>query len=108
MYVTTFGPVCWVSSRTRIGIETLPWIYRPILTLMKKDDSPAARILLHWSNNERPATLYLYPSGVMSRYASWFAAENWQWRFRQVVEDRSTDVVLYSEVRWEFRNAAQR
>ena len=110
IYIATFGPACWVSSRTGIGIEALPWIYRPILALMRIDDSPAdlrLRLTLAPLGGKGPTTLYFYPSGIMSRYASAFAAENWQWRFLQAVEDQPTAIVRVSEGRWEFRNAAQ-
>jgi hypothetical protein len=110
-YPLSFGPACWVSSRTEIGIESLPVIYRPILTLMKIDDSPAdlrLRLTLAPLGGKGPTTLYFYPSGIASRYADWFAAENWQWRFLQAVEDQPTAIVRVSEGRWEWRDASKR
>ena len=34
LYVASFGPACWFSSRTHIGIFNLPTVYRPILATL--------------------------------------------------------------------------
>ena len=36
LYVASFGPACWFSSRTRIGNFNLPTVYRPILSAMSR------------------------------------------------------------------------
>lgn len=34
LYSLSFGPACWISSRTGIGKNVLPTIYRPLLAAM--------------------------------------------------------------------------
>jgi hypothetical protein len=33
-YPLSFGPACWISSRTGMGVYKLPTLYRPILYAM--------------------------------------------------------------------------
>ena len=33
-YPLSFGPACWISSRTGIGVFTIPSAYRPVLWAM--------------------------------------------------------------------------
>lgn len=111
LYVASFGPACWLSSRTGIGRKSLPAMYRPMLMLMKIDDSPADvrhRITTYPLTESRPITLYFYPSGVVSKYASWFAAENWEWRQFAVFENQPDPVVRITDGSWEWRDATQK
>lgn len=108
MYVVSFGPACWVSSRAAIALQVLPTVYRPILMLMKIDDSPAdLRARLTRSLGGSTTRLYFYPSGVVSQYASCFAAENWKWRFHADFEDHPDPVVRLTEGNWEWRDSSK-
>jgi hypothetical protein len=31
LYVLSFGPACWITSRTEIGAGILPTLYRPMI-----------------------------------------------------------------------------
>ena len=44
LYVLSFGPVCWLNSRTEKGETALAFIYRPVGWVMKANQ-PAANIL---------------------------------------------------------------
>jgi hypothetical protein len=46
LYPLSFGPACWVTSRTGIGILYLPDVYRPVLWAMSCGG--VAAHLLNW------------------------------------------------------------
>jgi hypothetical protein len=48
LYVASFGPACWFTSRTHIGIVNLPTVYRPILSAMSESRN-AARVVRWYS-----------------------------------------------------------
>ena len=60
LYVASFGPACWISSRTNIGASAVSVIYQPILRL------PAAG----------PETMINEP---LVWYAYLGAADCWDW-----------------------------
>ncbi len=111
LYVVSFGPACWLSSRSGFGRQELTTIYRPILMLMNIDDSPSDLIPRLTptapSDHGRWVTLYFYPSGIVSRYANCLAAEHWEWRFRQVFEYQPTRIVRDTDGDWEWCDAAK-
>jgi hypothetical protein len=41
IYVLSFGPACWISSHSGIGVYALPKVYRPILEAMSSSRSVA-------------------------------------------------------------------
>jgi hypothetical protein len=59
LYVASFGPACWMSSRTRKGNELLPTFYRPIVACLLIETPPIGR-LFRW-------------------YADLCSAKNWGW-----------------------------
>src|SRR5260370_1286604 len=36
-YSLSFGPACWISSRTSVGASRLPVIYRPMMWVISRD-----------------------------------------------------------------------
>ena len=40
-YPLSFGPACWITARTGIGVYTLQRVYRPILYAMSRSRSVA-------------------------------------------------------------------
>src|SRR5262249_16114163 len=40
-YPLSFGPACWISSRTGVGYFVLPMVYRPILDAMSRSRNVA-------------------------------------------------------------------
>ena len=81
LYVASFGPACWLSSRLGHGAGILPVIYRPIVRNMEHSKP-------NWSSYSSPGAKLpsvgdtMYHSsrgGVISWYAGLLAAEGWQW-----------------------------
>jgi hypothetical protein len=58
LYVASFGPACWITSRTKIGYKTIPVAYRPILWGMAHNDKF---------------------SKVLRSYTEFMAAPDWHW-----------------------------
>jgi hypothetical protein len=58
LYALSFGPACWITSRTKIGYKTIPVAYRPILWGM--------------AHNDRF-------SKVLRSYTEFMAAPDWHW-----------------------------
>ena len=93
LYPISFGPACWLASRTGIGASALPAIYRPVISTMNpggitggiKETMPAGSYESSTSHATVPPTqtLRFYPSGIVSRYAPLLAADGWQWRWGQ-------------------------
>jgi hypothetical protein len=73
-YPLSFGPACWISSRTGIGVYKLPTLYRPILSAMSRRGSVTN--LCRW-------------------YAQLGAAPDWNW---VDVSDSAGPVWLWSRV----------
>src|SRR5579872_7160666 len=73
LFVASFGPVCWISSRAERGARFVSQIYRPLMTVSSHSDT---------------ATEFAYA------YPEVFAAEHWSWAWVQFA-DRE-------EPHWEF------
>jgi len=73
-YVLSFGPACWFSSHTGIGVFALRTVYRPILNAMSSSRNVAQ--LCHW-------------------YAKAGARSGWCW---VDVSDSAGPIWLWSEV----------
>ena len=112
-YPISFGPACWLTSRTKIGANAVPVIYRPMTALMVIDASPAEvtrRLGIPSGStstggigNFYAATaISFYPRGCVSKYASLGAAENWNWRFEVPIEYSPDAVVRLDEGRWKW------
>jgi hypothetical protein len=102
-YPLSFGPACWLASRTGIGIKALRTIYRPIVTSV----SSAGEYETFRNETSLPPawTLHFFPSGVISRYATFLAAEGWCWRLTVESEDQSDLVAGMREGLWELSNS---
>ena len=89
LYPVSFGPACWLASRTGIGISALPEIYHPIVSRMGR----AGTIETSRSYAKVPPTWILHhrPSGIISRYATFLAGEGWHWDL-SVESDDQTDL----------------
>ncbi len=59
-YPLSFGPACWITSRTNVGASAIPVIYRPLTLAM----SP-------------------YSESAVNRVSTWYAKigapDDWQW-----------------------------
>ena len=59
LYVVSFGPACWICSRTQTGNNLLPSFYRPIVACMLIETPPIG--------------------GMFRWYAAVGTAKNWGW-----------------------------
>jgi hypothetical protein len=60
LYVLSFGPACWITSRLDIRVVTLPTLYAPITWAMSAEtDTTISRMIMG--------------------YAEFGAADNWAW-----------------------------
>jgi hypothetical protein len=60
LYPISFGPACWITSRTNMGASAIPAVYRPLTWAM----SPNSETMIN---------------RVSTWYAKIGAAENWEW-----------------------------
>ena len=84
LYVLSFGPVCWISSRMNLGEEfglrVLPKLYRPIVARM-------------------------WPRTRFSEFANWYAqlgaAPSWSWHMHMEIPNSSTfQIFISAEFGW--------
>jgi hypothetical protein len=115
LYVASFGPACWIASRTGVCMSMLPVVYRPMTALLVIDDSVAEvtrRISRPpaWTSNgdgtfsftSPPSAIFFYPRGWISKYASLGASENWKWRLEVRVEHSPERVARMDDGRWNW------
>ena len=72
-YSLSFGPVCWITSRTG-GNSVLPRLYRPIIAAIPINDRTP---LMPGPSGGR---MFQYPVGLICGYATIGAAPGWAWR----------------------------
>jgi hypothetical protein len=70
LYVATFGPACWVSSRTGLGTGALGAFYRPLVREISVEWR--ASMLDDQPNENRIGV-------ALEWYANFGAAEDWRW-----------------------------
>jgi hypothetical protein len=67
LYVASFGPACWISSRAEMGQTVVTWIYNPLGRLCDSQfnsiPGPSPNV---WSRS-------------LNWYATVFAADDWSW-----------------------------
>jgi hypothetical protein len=115
LYIASFGPACWLTSRTGNGKNALPIMYRPVMRLMSIDDSPAElkRRVTPPSPTPFPGRFriyatYFYPQGAASKYACLWAAKDWKWRFVANVEYAPDPLVRMDQGHWEWCNSSKK
>ena len=67
LYVLSFGPVCWITSRTNVGVDLLPKLYLPVI-LVWDWDTPVV-------SPDRPHPIH----EAMWWYTRVGAGGDWQW-----------------------------
>src|SRR5262245_12718951 len=85
LYVVSFGPACWVTSRLNFGARSISVIYRPIAWML---GNPETRTI---------------PSVTIAKAVRWYAKvagrPNWEWRF--TIDFGQPRKVLYGPWEWE-------
>jgi hypothetical protein len=61
LYVASFGPACWITSRMNVGSSTIGVIYRPIVQVMWWTDSGSI------------------VGTIVDQYSTFAAADDWHW-----------------------------
>ena len=106
LYPLSFGPACWITSRTGIGVNALPAIYRPIIASMNPAGLTRVMPAGSYENTCSYATvpptqtLHFYPLGIVSRYATLLSVEGWRWR-------QSFDYSMDSDDQMDIHGAGQ-
>ncbi len=78
LYVASFGPACWISSRFNIGRKVLPTAYRPITAGIRIKDFQWCIAQLRAGGS---VTMQPRRSGldVLDWYSRVGSAEHWHW-----------------------------
>ena len=97
LYVASFGPACWIASRSRSGGSALAVAYLPIVMSMTVNESD-----YHPRKSEPRGIYCLYPEGAVNSYAQLCAAEGWGWRCKveEEFDDRAGRTFLGRERQW--------
>src|SRR5579872_4382999 len=80
-YSLSWGPACWITSRTGVGVSKLPVVYRPMTWAMSTNEG--TRKALDW-------------------YAQIGASNGWSWHFLPALRRQrgGTVSIVY---RWEWK-----
>jgi len=77
-YPLSFGPACWLVSRTKFGAEWLPFCYRPIVSALSKD-RPRLTAAIQWYSRLGAANGWTWlQDGIPLSDDEWLAVE-WVW-----------------------------
>ena len=92
-YPLSFGPACWITSRTGFGSRFLPNAYRPILWLMSIDERRESLSKPAGYGHTRSGPL---DGGIFGWYAQIGAAETAYWEYSIEMKDhpgKGTEIV---------------
>ena len=110
-YPLSFGPACWLTSRTGLGTHALPTVYRPLVVIMARHiPSESSRI----ESVGGGGRLFSYPDagfypakGLIEGYACLCAPKEWRWRCSADFAYRHGRVVRSSDDVWEWCDATK-
>jgi hypothetical protein len=110
LYVASLGPVCWLTSRAGFRSKSIAAIYRPLTPFMATDDSfeRHQKKLGVLGTPTRLRSIALYSDGLVSKYASLYAAEHWKWRFIADVEYSPEPVARMDRGYWEWCDSTRK
>lgn len=66
LYVASFGPACWISSRTNAGMEMIPVVYSPLVSVWYRGGVPARALNWYcnlWSSKNWGFTIVMKTAG---------------------------------------------
>jgi hypothetical protein len=111
LYVLSFGPACWISSRLGHGGGLLPTIYRPLVATMRIGEEAKERQICaaySWMVG-RPERVPVVPEGRLAWFASLGAPIGWHWRYCAIYTIRrvTTDDlrIRLGDEAWEWSNS---
>jgi hypothetical protein len=78
LYPLSFGPACWIVSRTNAGADWLPFCYRPIITGLSIDRTSLSAVIQWYSRLGATQGWVWVPDGIPLSDAEWIAVE-WVW-----------------------------
>ena len=53
-YPLTFGPACWITSRTNVGVPVVNFVYLPMMWLYDISPKPVRRSIMWYSRTGAP------------------------------------------------------
>ncbi len=103
-YPLSFGPACWISSQSGVGLRLLPKAYSPMIWIMAGTMDPDVGRTV-----DRPCRAYLYPSraGLIERYTRLLAQDGWRWRCGADFGGRFGQVEQLTEDEWEWGDSSK-
>jgi hypothetical protein len=78
LYVLSFGPACWISSRTNSGTELLPSCYRPIVSGLTLHETRLSAAIQWYSQLGAASGWRWAPDGIAISDDHWISLE-WVW-----------------------------
>jgi hypothetical protein len=104
LYVASFGPACWLTSRLECGANLLPTIYRPLVATIMIDREKERQQSAAYSWMEgRPENVPVVPDGRLAWFAGLGAPAGWRWRYCAIYTIRP---VLVGDARIRIRDEA--
>jgi hypothetical protein len=77
-YPLSFGPACWVVSRTNAGTEWLPFCYRPIVSGLSMNPTRLSAAIQWYAQLGAAPRWQWIPDGIPVSDDEWLAVE-WVW-----------------------------
>ncbi|MGE5192196.1 MAG: hypothetical protein ACM3U2_06795 [Deltaproteobacteria bacterium] len=103
LYAASFGPVCWITSRSDRGKNLPPVVYSPLLKLMcwkQVHDTFRPPAGDFWSNGSNSTGLNGHP---FCRYAEVGAREGAYWVYTVNYEKHRGEPAHITSEEWEWR-----
>lgn len=99
LYVASFGPACWSTSRLGYGADLLPTIYRPLMRAMVDEKRELETSAAYSWMIGRPETVPLEPAAVLARFARFGAPPGWSWHYSAIYTIRPEPMRSDSRIR---------
>jgi len=77
-YPLSFGPACWISSRTNIGTDWLPFCYRPVISGLSINHTRLSGTIQWYARLGAARGWQWVPDGIPMSDDEWIAVE-WVW-----------------------------
>lgn len=85
LYVASFGPACWITSRVEVGSKLLPLFYRPLIVVALRSEGQEREVCAAYSWMEgRPERVPVEPQNLLASYARLAARAGWRWRYSAI------------------------